>query len=282
MVRSLFAPLAVSLLAACAAQPAGEAVDLDLLPTAASGAALSGCPQESCQEAEPGATPDDPTSQGDQPDMSNEPYEGEQEDNTASALPSESELPGQTQIPVDSRLRFVDTTTNEELLKVAISGSRPPLNYAPNTEYWSRLRPVKASVMSMESVAFPTGPGTPEYEKDFHLWLSAGSLIATAQETSPQQWIEGVYQPQSWNSTLYWAVDPDDPNKSRIGLLLERDGNHELLSMTWYKTWQPKKGLIFEKLPSKLKFVQVAGTEPRDIDPNAERWYYFHCVTRPL
>ncbi|KYF58199.1 hypothetical protein BE08_36090 [Sorangium cellulosum] len=211
--------------------------------------------------------------------MSNESYKGELETNTGSALPTESELPGQTQIPVDSKLRFVDTRNNDELLKVAISGANPPPNYARNTEYWSRLRPVNVSVMSMESVAFPGKPGTPEYEKDFQLWLSAGNLIATGQETSPLEWIQGEYKPQAPSSTLYWAIDPDAPAEARIGLLLERDGQNQLLSMTWYKTWQPKDGLIFQKLPSKLKFTEVPGTSPSAIDDKAT-WYHYHCITQ--
>ncbi|MGK3997030.1 hypothetical protein [Sorangium sp. So ce1024] len=217
--------------------------------------------------------------------MSTKPDKGEQENNTG-ALPTGSDDPNQTQIPVDSKLSFINTVTNEALLHVAVTGSQPPPNYAPKIEYWSRRRPLRASIMSLESVGFTNRPGTPEHAKEFQDWLTGGSVISTAQEVSSQQWIEGAYTPQSPNSALYWAVDPDQPSSGRIGLLVERGSSDELLNMTWYKMVRPKNGLIFQSMPAKLKLTQVLvngkpSTQPTDIDPNTP-WFYFHCSTKHL
>ncbi|WP_437735009.1 hypothetical protein [Sorangium sp. So ce1335] len=256
MVRALFVSLTASLLAGCVVEPAGDVAEQDLMPASVS-----------------------TSTQGDHDDISDAPGDGEPESNTIASLAGGTDLPFKHQIPVDSKLKFVDTRTNDVLLKVAVSGTQPPPDYTARTEYWSRLRPVKASVLSMESVGFAGEPGTPAYDKDFDDWLSGGNVIATAQEVSPLQWIEGEYVPQAPHNALYWAVDPDAPSTGRIGLLLERDGQDELLSMTWYRTNRRMDGQIFETLPSKLKFTQVQGIDPDTI--KEATWYYIHCAMRP-
>ncbi|WP_438027172.1 hypothetical protein [Sorangium sp. So ce233] len=218
--------------------------------------------------------------------MSDESDRGEMENTTGGILPDGTQAPFQTQIPVDSKLRFLDPRTNEALLQVAVTGSNPPPNYAAKVEYWSRIKPLKAPTLTMESFGFTNRPGSPGYPKELQDWLSVGSVIATAQEVSSQQWIQGVYAPESPNSALYWAVDPDQPTTHRIGLLVERGGASELLSMTWYKMKQPTNGLIFQNIPTKLTFTQVfAGdnpsTDPKLINPQAT-WYHYHCITRQM
>lgn len=268
MVRALFASVVASLLAGCVAEPAGEMAEQDLLPADAwvSGAELSDCPQDECPATEPES--------------------GGAENTTGDLLPDGTPAPFQTQIPVDSKLRFLDPRTNEALLQVAVTGSNPPPNYAAKVEYWSRIKPLKAPTLTMESFGFTNRPGSPGYPKELQDWLSVGSVIATAQEVSSQQWIQGVYAPESPNSALYWAVDPDQPATHRIGLLVERGGASELLSMTWYKMKQPVNGLIFQNIPTKLTFTQVfAGddpsTDPKLINPQAT-WYHYHCITRQM
>ncbi|WP_233561123.1 hypothetical protein [Sorangium cellulosum] len=288
MVRALFSSVAALLLVGCVAEPAGEMAAQDLLPADAwvSGAELSGCPQDECQvDEEPVIIPGvPPTYQGDDLDMSDESDGGEPENTIGDLRPDDTEEPIQTQIPVDSKLRFLDPKTNNPLLQVAVTGSNPPPNYAAKVEYWSRIRPLNTTLMTLVSVGFTSRPGTPGYPGELQDWLSGGSVIATAQEVSSQQWAQGVYVPESPNSALYWAVDPDQPTTHRIGLLVERGSADELLSMTWYKMKQPVNGLIFQKTPSKLAFTQVfAGddpsTDPRQIDPQAT-WYHYHCITR--
>lgn len=268
MMRALFASLAASLLAGCVAEPAEDTAEQDLLPAVVSrpDAALVECPQENCQQAEL--------------DMSDASDMGELENTPGGDLANDTDVSFKTQIPVDSRIRFVDKLGGE-IFKVAVSGSTPPPHFAPRTEYWSRVKPLKVDVMTMESVGFSDSPGTPKYNKDFNDWLVHGNIITTAQETSPQQWILGTYESVAPKKALYWAVDPDEPSTKRIGLLLELGGQDELLSMTWYKKSRPSKGQIFNKIPSSLRFTLVPGsTLPSDIDQDAT-WYYFHCVTSP-
>ncbi|KYF79205.1 hypothetical protein BE11_39495 [Sorangium cellulosum] len=209
---------------------------------------------------------------------------GEPENTIGDLLPDGTQVPIETQIPVDSKLRFLDPRTNEPLLHVAVTGSNPPPNYAAKVEYWSRVRPLNANLLTMVSVGFTNRPGAPGYPGEFQDWLAGGSVISTAQEVSSQQWTQGVYVPESTNSALYWAFDPDQPSTHRIGLLVERGDADELLSMTWYKMKQPTNGLIFQKVPSKLTFTQVfsdgkPSTDPRLINPQAT-WYHYHCITK--
>ncbi|WP_437288872.1 hypothetical protein [Sorangium sp. So ce406] len=287
MVRALFASVAVSLIAGCVAESAGEIDQQDLLPADAwvSDAELSGCPQEQCRVDEPVTIPDvPPTDQGDDHDMSNESDTGDPENTIGDLLPDGTQVPIETQIPVDSKLRFLDPRTSTPLLHVAVTGSNPPPNFAAKVEYWSRLSPLKTPTLTMESFGFTNRPGAPGYPAEFQSWLAGGSVIATAQEVTSQQWSKGVYVPESPNSALYWAVDPDQPSTHRIGLLVERGSADELLSMTWYKMTQPQNGLIFQKVPTKLTFTQVfsgddPSIDPRLINPQAT-WYHYHCITR--
>ncbi|MGK3997029.1 hypothetical protein [Sorangium sp. So ce1024] len=316
MTRALFASLAASLLAGCIAEPAEDMAEQDHLPAGVwrPVPVLSECPQDKCQIAEvavpsptawwslrgrplwgthhlvapgaleanaPGTAPEaQGTIEGDALDTSDESDMGELEDTTGGDLANSTDDWSKTQIPVDSRIRFVDKL-GDEIFKVAVSGSTPPPDFAPKTEYWSRVKPLSVDVITLESVGFSDGPGTPKYIEEFTTWLAEGNIIKTGQETSPQQWILGTYAPVAPKKALYWAVDPDAPSTKRIGLLLELGHNHELLSMTWYKTSRPSNGQIFNKIPSKLRFTLVPGsTRPSDIDQDTP-WYYFHCVTAP-
>ncbi|XXX78194.1 hypothetical protein WMF30_05430 [Sorangium sp. So ce134] len=200
--------------------------------------------------------------------------------------PEDTDHGDQTQIPIDSKLRFLDARTESSLLQVAVTGSNPPPGYAVKTEYWSRRGPLKTSALIMESLGFANRSGTTGYPKEFHDWLAEGSVLATAQEVSAHQWVQGAYQPTSANSALYWAVDPDAPSTRRIGLLVELGTAGELLHAIWYKTTQPTDGLIFQKAPSKLIFTQVVvgekntpSIDPYDIDAQST-WYYYRCVMK--
>ncbi|KYF98576.1 hypothetical protein BE18_05225, partial [Sorangium cellulosum] len=195
--------------------------------------------------------------------------------------PEETEQPDQTQIPIDSKLRFIEARTETPLLQVAVTGSNPPPGYAAMTEYWSRRGTLKTSAMILESIGFANRSGSAGYPKEFHDWLAEGSVLATAQEVSAQQWVQGVHQPASPNSALYWAADPDAPSTRRIGLLLELGSAGELLNVVWYKTRQPTGGLIFQKAPSRLTFTLLVvgeqrkqSTDPYDIDAQ-NTWYYY-------
>ncbi|AUX28899.1 MULTISPECIES: hypothetical protein [Sorangium] len=200
--------------------------------------------------------------------------------------PDEPEQPDQTQIPIDSKLRFIEALTESPLLQVAVTGSNPPPGYAAKAEYWSRRGPLKTSAIILESIGFTNRSGSAGYPKEFHDWLAGGSVLATAQEVSAQQWVQGVHQPTSPNSALYWAVDPDAPSTRRIGLLVELGSAGELLNVIWYKTRQPTGGLIFQKAPSRLTFTQVVvgemkkpSTDPYDIDAQST-WYHYRGEMR--
>ncbi|WP_437938827.1 hypothetical protein [Sorangium sp. So ce341] len=202
--------------------------------------------------------------------------------------PEETEQSDQTQIPIDSKLRFIDARTESSLLQVAVTGSNPPPGYAAMTEYWSRRGTLKTSAMILESIGFANRSGSAGYPKEFHDWLAQGSLLATAQEASAQQWIQGVHQPASPNTALYWAADPDAPSTRRIGLLLELGSAGELLNVVWYKTKQPTGGLVFQKAPSRLTFTLVVvgeqkepSTDPYHID-NKSTWYYYRGEMRSV
>ncbi|WP_437318059.1 hypothetical protein [Sorangium sp. So ce385] len=200
--------------------------------------------------------------------------------------PEDTEQPDQNQIPIDSKLRFIEAVTESPLLQVAVTGSNPPPGYTAKTEYWSRRGPLKTSSIILESIGFANRSGSAGYPKEFHDWLAGGSVLATAQEASAQQWIQGVHQPTSPNSALYWAADPDAPSTRRIGLLFELGSAGELLNVIWYKTKQPTGGLIFQKTPSKLIFTllvvgeqRTPSTDPHDIDAQST-WYYYRGEMR--
>ncbi|WP_437944921.1 hypothetical protein WME98_28525 [Sorangium sp. So ce296] len=202
--------------------------------------------------------------------------------------PEETEQPDQTQIPIDSKLRFIEARTETPLLQVAVTGSNPPPGYTAMTEYWSRRGTLKTSAMILESIGFANRSGSAGYPKEFHDWLAGGSVLATAQEVSAQQWVQGVHQPASPNSAFYWAADPDAPSTRRIGLLLELGSAGELLNVVWYKTKQPTGGLVFQKAPSRLTFTLLVvgeerkqSTDPYDIDAQCT-WYYYRGEMRSV
>ncbi|XXT20899.1 hypothetical protein WME94_04935 [Sorangium sp. So ce429] len=192
-----------------------------------------------------------------------------------------TEQSDQTQIPIDSKLRFLDARTDGPLIHVAVTGSSPPAGYAPKVEYWSRRGALKADIMTLESTPFTNRPGSAGYPKEFTDWIAQGSVLATAQEASPQQWIPGVYQLTAPINALYWAVDPDAPSTARIGLLVECAADSELLNVVWYKSKQPTNGLIFQQVPSKLTFTKLPSTDPRAIDLKAN-WHHYHGTMRLL
>lgn len=192
-----------------------------------------------------------------------------------------------TQIPIDSKLRFLDTSTESPLIHVAVTGSNPPPGgYTAKTEYWSRRSPLKTSAITMVSQGFTDRPGTPGYPREFQDWLAGGALLATAQEAPAQQWLQGVYQPASPVSALYSAIDPDAPSTRRIGLLLECGSAGELHNVIWYKTVRPQNGLIFQNTPRKLSFTQVFANGQPSTDPHAidaqSTWYYYRGVMKPV
>ncbi|HTN92558.1 MAG TPA: hypothetical protein VL242_53185 [Sorangium sp.] len=203
-----------------------------------------------------------------------EPTEG-----TASVIGTEQT--DQTQIPIDSKLRFLDSKTDGPLIHVAVTGSNPPPGYAPKIEYWSRRGAIKADIMTLESTPFTNRPGSSGYPQEFTDWIADGNVLATAQEASPQQWIPGIYQLTAPINALYWAPDPDAPSTDRIGLLVECGTASELLNVVWYKMKQPTNGLIFQKVPSKLTFTKLPSTDPRAIDLKAN-WHYYHGTMRLL
>ncbi|WP_437798816.1 hypothetical protein [Sorangium sp. So ce693] len=200
-------------------------------------------------------------------------------------LPKGTDQPYKTQIPIDSKLRFSETSTGNPLLQVAVAGLTPPGGYTAKTEYWSRLAPFKSRAITLVSSGFTHPRGTAEYAEEFRKWLVGGSVLSTGQEASEQQWTQGIYLPTSPASALYWAVDPDGPIGRRIGLLVELGSAGELRNAIWYKMERPQKGLVFQEIPSKLTFTQVfvgdtPSIDPRDIDPQSA-WYYYHGVMRP-
>ncbi|MDC0680766.1 hypothetical protein [Sorangium atrum] len=200
-------------------------------------------------------------------------------------LPKGGDQPDRTQIPIDSKLRFLETSTGTPLLHVAVTGLTPPGGFIAKTEYWSRLAPIKSRAITLASFGFTNRPGAPDYPKEFRDWLVGGSVLSTDQEASGQQWTQGIYQPTSPASALYWAVDPDGPIGRRIGLLVELGSAGELRNAIWYKMERPQNGLIFQRTPSKVSFAQLfvgdtPSIDPRDIDPQSA-WYYYHGVMRP-
>ncbi|WP_437835640.1 hypothetical protein [Sorangium sp. So ce1153] len=198
---------------------------------------------------------------------------------TASVIGTEQT--DQTQIPIDSKLRFLDSKTDGPLIHVAVTGSNPPPGYAPKIEYWSRRGAIKADIMTLESTPFTNRPGSSGYPGEFTDWIAGGNVLATAQEASQQQWILGTYQLTAPINALYWAPDPDAPSTDRIGLLVECGAASELLNVVWYKMKQPTNGLIFQKVPSKLTFTKLPSTDPRAINPQAS-WYHYHGTMRLL
>ncbi len=200
-------------------------------------------------------------------------------------LPKGSDQPDQAQIPIDSKLRFVETSTRDPAPPRGRDGLDPPGGYIAKTEYWSRLAPIKSRAITLVSFGFTNRPGTPDYPKEFRDRLVGGSVLSTGQEASGQQWTQGIYQPTSPASALYWAVDPDGPIGRRIGLLVELDSAGELRNAIWYKMDRPQNGLIFQRTPSKVSFTQLfvgdtPSIDPRDIDPQSA-WYHYHGVMRP-
>ncbi|AUX39592.1 hypothetical protein SOCE26_009860 [Sorangium cellulosum] len=197
------------------------------------------------------------------------------------ALPDGGAGGNQTQVPIDSKLRFEDAATGSALLHVAVTGSTPPAGYKSYTEYWSRLGVLKASAITMLSFEFSARQGTPEHAAVLDEWLGNGSVLATDQQAKTGDWIEGVYKPTSPKSALYWALDPDSAGDRRIGLLVELGNADELLNVIWYKTKQPENGLIFQETPIKLAFAKVLdSTDPHKIDNGP--WFFYRGVMRPM
>ncbi|WP_437590867.1 hypothetical protein [Sorangium sp. So ce1000] len=200
-------------------------------------------------------------------------------------LPKGTDPPGRSQIPIDSKLLFIETSTGNPLLHVAVTGLTPPGGFTAKTEYWSRLGPIKTRAITLVSVGFTHPHGTAGYPEEFRTWLNGGSVLSTGQEASEQQWVEGIYLPASPTSALYWAIDPDEPSTKRIALLVECDSAGELRNAIWYKMDRPQKGVIFENAPRKLSFTQVFVGDTPSIDPSdiarQTNWYHYHGVMRP-